>query len=163
MGTRKHLNYLIYDYNKAKSPEATQTLEETFDAESTVETEFEETIDPTTPKQKPWTMPYEQVSLFSRDRRDGRQNVDGPEQDADFWPPFPSLDARNGNEKGGEHAHELSGLVSNRRTPSGNFLNKSNPSLWSKTKPESDYSKSGSLRESITLEALRTIRKSPKK
>ena len=38
MGTRKHLNYLIYDYNKAKSPEATQTLEETFDAESTVET-----------------------------------------------------------------------------------------------------------------------------
>ena len=65
--------------------------------------------------------------------------------------------------KGGEHAHELSGLVSNRRTPSGNFLNKSNPSLWSKTKPESDYSKSGSLRESITLEALRTIRKSPKK
>ncbi|QDZ24075.1 hypothetical protein HOP50_12g66120 [Chloropicon primus] len=122
MGTRKHLNYLIYDYNKSRSPEVTENFEDTMD--ETLESGVDELVDPTTPKQKPWTMPY--------------------------W-------------QGGEHAHELSGLVSNRRTPSGNFLNKSNPSLWSKTKPESDYSKSGSLKESITLEALRTIRKSPKK
>ncbi|WZN65445.1 hypothetical protein HKI87_12g70040 [Chloropicon roscoffensis] len=119
MGTRKHLNYLIYDYNKSRSP-MTQNLEDTLD--ETLASDVE--VDANAPKQKPWTMPY--------------------------W-------------QGGEHAHELSGLVSNRRTPSGNFLNKSNPSLWSKTKPESDYSKSGSLRESITLEALRTIRRSPKK
>ena len=86
----------MFETLQTRSPEVTQELEETMT--ETLESEVEEVADPTTPKQKPWTMPY--------------------------W-------------QGGEHAHELSGLVSNRRTPSGNFLNKSNPSLWSKTKPES--------------------------
>ena len=61
MGTRKHLNYLIYDYNTKNSPETTKTLDETIT--DTEPEDFEENVaDSTTPKQKPWTMPYWQVS-----------------------------------------------------------------------------------------------------
>ena len=87
MGTRKHLNYLIYDYNKvsaglelpfhclsffadARPPSflrptppnqsrtpVTQNLEDTLD--ETLASDVE--VDANAPKQKPWTMPYWQV------------------------------------------------------------------------------------------------------
>lgn len=59
MGTRKHLNYLIYDYNTKNSPEATKNLEDTL---TDTETELEEAVETRSPEQKPWTMPYWQVS-----------------------------------------------------------------------------------------------------
>ena len=115
MGTRKHLNYLLYDYNKTADDE-TQGLQDTL-----VDDDLDDELAgdaAALAHTKSWQMPY--------------------------W-------------EGGEQAHELSRLVSNRRTPSGNFLNKSNPSLWI-AKPESNYVKSKTSKSSITAQALKTLR-----